>query len=276
MTSCNPCGADPSKYCPLGSSEQQSVGPGNYSVGVAGSFWPDREPPPDTAEGFRCDERTCDRGSVCVDGGRLECPSGKVCPFTGMVTAITCVDRHATADRDTYEHGTMVQVRCECKANFYAWSMKRRLGGGAGVALAVPLASLSDNATIHKLTCEVCPEVHSSDRPRERLPAVHIARAGLRAECSLLSWRAAAPGGCGHAPQTPRRTHTGGCLRPSGHRLPQPRPREDLLAEAPVLRPPAVGAVLRELHGHPHDGRSMCRGRLERHVPARLVQPASL
>ena len=159
MTSCTPCGADPSKYCPPGSSEQQRVGRGNYTVGVAGSFWPGREPPPDTVEGFRCDQRICDRGSICIEGTRRDCPSGKVCPFRQMVTAISCGDRHATADLDTYEHGTMVQVRCECKANFYAWTMRRSRGGDAGVPLAVPVAHLSDNETIHEIQCEVCPEV---------------------------------------------------------------------------------------------------------------------
>ena len=120
-----------------------------------------------------------------------------------MSVAITCGDRHASADLDTYEHGTMVQVRCECKANFYAWSMQGRAKDGASVPLAVPLAvpvaGLSDNETIHKIKCEVCPEVRAVQSPPARM------RCRLPLQCPRCRW---------HAHQTSRRARNRGASAP--------------------------------------------------------------
>ena len=124
-----------------------------------------------------------------------------------MDTAITCGDRHATADLDTYEHATMVQVRCECKANFYAWSMQSGPKDGASVPLAVPVAGLSDNETIHKIKCEVCPEVRTVPSPP-----------GVRA----LDCHPSAPAAVGTSTVRHTVRATGGRRPPTGHRLSHP------------------------------------------------------
>ena len=135
--------------------------------------------------------------------------------------------------------------------------------------LAVPVAHLSDNETIHEIQCEVCPEVRSMGRP---IKPVHTARPGPHVEQSVPLPRHAAARQSLTRVEIRATRATGGRLRPSRHRFPQPRPREDFLADAPVLRPPAGRAALRELQEHPHDGRSLRCGRLERHVLAWLVQ----